>query len=139
MANTFKSQPTHTNDIEIGTQSDSIENSARLKKQGFVAKILNIGFGGNFLNNTKTLKQIPFIIFLSCLSLLYIANGFFAEDKIREENRLKNDIKEIRSVYISTKSDIMFVCKQSQVAKAVEALGLKESTLTPKVIINQLH
>ena len=42
-----------------------------------------------------------------------------------------NQLKELRSEYISTKSDLMFASKQSQVAKATEALGLKESIVPP--------
>jgi hypothetical protein len=77
---------------------------------------------------------VPFILFLGLIAILYIANGYYADDKIREENKTKNEIKELRTEYISSKSDLMFVSKQSEVAKAVEPLGLKEPVVAPMKI-----
>ena len=45
-----------------------------------------------------------------------------------------NEIKELRTQYISSKSDLMFESKQSQVAKAVLPLGLKEPVVAPMII-----
>ena len=88
-------------------------------------------FSGTFLINEKTLSHLPFILFLTLLAIFYIANGYYADDKIREFNSVSNQLKELRSEYISTKSDLMFASKQSQVAKATEVLGLKESIVPP--------
>ena len=46
---------------------------------------------------------IPFILFLALIAILYIANGYYADDKIREVNKVSNQLKELRSEYISTK------------------------------------
>ena len=67
--------------------------------------------------------------------MLYIANGYYADDKIREAARLTNQLKELRSEYISTRSDLMFAGKQSEVAKAVARLGLTEPVVPPKKIL----
>ena len=55
-------------------------------------------------------------------------------DFVREVNRLSNQLKELRSEYISTKSELMFTSKQSEVAKAVEFMGLKEPVVPPMKI-----
>ncbi len=104
-------------------------------KQGFITKSLSIVFSGAFLNNNNLVRHIPFILFICFLTLLYIANGYYADDKIRKVNKITNELKELRSEYISTRSDLMFKSKQSEVAKAVEPLGLKESAAPPKKII----
>jgi hypothetical protein len=67
--------------------------------------------------------------------LFYIANGYWADGKIRTQNKLIAEIKELRSEYISSKSDLMFISKQSEVAKAVEKSGLREPVVPPMKIL----
>jgi hypothetical protein len=104
------------------------------RKKGVLAKGLSTVFSGTFLTNENTLKHVPFILFLALIAILYIANGYYADDKIREVNKISNELKELRSEYISTKSDLMFVSKQSEVAKAAEPMGIKEPIVPPMKI-----
>lgn len=103
-------------------------------KKGVLAKGLSKIFGGAFLSDDRTIQHIPFILFLALIAILYIANGYYADDKIREVNKISNQIKELRTEYISSKSDLMFISKQSQVAAAVDTLGLKEPVVAPMKI-----
>lgn len=107
----------------------------RPAKKGVVAKGLASVFSGTFLTSDKTLKHLPFVFFLAVVAVLYIANGYYADDKIREAARLTNQLKELRSEYISTRSDLMFASKQSEVAKVAARLGLSEPLVPPKKII----
>ena len=103
-------------------------------KKGVLAKGLSKIFGGAFLSDDRATQHIPFILFLAFIAILYIANGYYADDKIREVNKVSNQIKELRTEFISTKSDLMFISKQSQVAAAVDTLGLKEPVVAPMKI-----
>ena len=103
-------------------------------KKGVLAKGLSKVFGGSFLSDDRATQHVPFIIFLGFIAILYIAYGYFADDKIREVNKVTNQIKELRTEYISSKSDLMFVSKQSEVAKAVDTLGLREPVIAPMKI-----
>jgi hypothetical protein len=103
-------------------------------KKGVLAKGLSKVFGGSFLSDERAIQHIPFILFLGMIAILYIANGYYADDKIREVNKVSNQIKELHTEYISSKSDLMFVSKQSEVAKAVATLGLKEPVVAPMKI-----
>lgn len=107
---------------------------AKPRKKGVLAKGLSSVFSGTFLSSDKTLKHLPFILFLGLIAVFYIANGYYADDKIREVNKISNQLKELRSEYISTKSDLMFASKQSEVAKASEPVGLKEPVVPPTKI-----
>lgn len=108
-------------------------------KKGVLAKGLSKIFGGSFLSDERAIQHIPFVLFLALIAILYIANGYYADDKIREVNKINNQIKELRTEYISSKSDLMFISKQSQVAKAVAPLGLKEPVVAPmKIEIDSL-
>jgi hypothetical protein len=103
-------------------------------KKGVLAKGLSKIFGGAFLSDDRAVQHVPFVMFLGLLAILYIANGYYADDKIREVNKVTNQIKELRTEFISSKSDLMFVSKQSEVAKSVEPLGLKEPVVAPMKI-----
>ncbi len=77
---------------------------------------------------------MPFILFLSALALVYIYNSHQAIKVVRQSDALVKEIKEHRAEYISIKSKLMYDSKQSQVARKVEHLGLKELTQPPKKI-----
>ena len=61
-------------------------------------------------------------------------NGIEMIGKIREFNKTTNQLKELRSEYISTTSELMFASKQSEVAKSAEKLGLREPIVPPTKI-----
>lgn len=114
--------------------SSPSQSAGKPRKKGVLAKFLSAIFSGTFLSNEKTFAHAPFILFVAALALLYITNGYYADDKVREFNKSTNQLKELRSEYISTKSELMFASKQSEVAKAVAADGLFEPVVPPKKI-----
>lgn len=100
-----------------------------------VFKLLGDIVTGNILIRESAVKSIPFFLFLSFLAIVYISNGYYAEDTVRALNNVNNELKELRSEYISTKSELMFRSKQSEVARALEPYGIKESVTPPKKIV----
>lgn len=138
MANKFRENtPVEAEQAEALAEEATVETPAKPtkpRKKGVLAKGLSSVFSGTFLTNEKALSHFPFVLFLAVMAILYIANGYYADDKIREVNKVSNQLKELRSEYISTKSDLMFASKQSEVAKAVEALGIKEPVVPPTKI-----
>jgi ABC-type transport system involved in cytochrome bd biosynthesis fused ATPase/permease subunit len=91
--------------------------------------------GGTFLTRDKAVSLLPFLFFLTFLAIFYIANTYLAEKTIREIAKVKKEVKEFRYEYITTKSELMFYSKQTQVAKSLESTGIKESTKPPQKII----
>ena len=81
------------------------------------------------------LKNLPFLVFLGFIGMLYIMNAHFSEKKLWQIQKYKDEIEELKWEYTSIKADLMFQTKQSEVAKAVEGFGLKNTTATPKRII----
>lgn len=84
-------------------------------------------------------KNLPFFLFLSVLAIVYIANGHFADNTVRNINKVNREIKELQYEYKTLKSDVMFQTKQSQLAKSVEPLGLKELVVPPAVLVDTLE
>lgn len=127
--NKFKEQE------EIPAEEKNKIVSPTPKKVNGIARTFIAIISGNFLTREKTVKLLPFFLFLSFMAMGYIANGYYAEEKIRKLNSITNELKELRSEYITIKSDLMFVSKQSEVAKAAEFMGIKESVVPPRKIV----
>lgn len=113
------------------------EQEPKQKSAGgnIVTRTVGSVFSGAFLSREKAVRTIPFIFFLTLVTLCYIANGYYAEEQIRKQNRLTNEIKELRSEYIISKSDLMFISKQSEVARRALPIGVKESVEPPVKIV----
>lgn len=86
------------------------------------------------INYRAITQNMPFILFLSALALVYIANSHLAEKKIRRINKLGREIKELKWEYLNVKSELMFRSKMSEVSKAVTPLGLKSLNSPPQKI-----
>lgn len=80
-------------------------------------------------------EMLPFLIFLSVLCMLYIANSHMAVKNIRNIDKLNKEVKELSWEYKSLKADLMFKSKLTEVAKKVDTLGIKELTEPPKKIV----
>ena len=91
-----------------------------------------------WLNYQSIVKQVPFFLFLALLAVIYIYNGHYADKTIRSINRTAKEVKELQWEYKTVKSDVMFRSKQSELARAVEPLGLKELTAAPLVLRDSL-
>lgn len=144
MANKFRDIPVKTEPLEEKLTAEEIESKVQKvqkpHKKGVLAKGLSSVFSGTFLTTDRTLQHLPFILFLALIAVFYIANGYYADDKIREVNKVSNQLKELRSEYISTKSELMFASKQSEVAKSALELGLTEPVVPPiKIEVDSLE
>jgi hypothetical protein len=79
-------------------------------------------------------KNIPFFLFIALLTVLYIANGHYADKNIRKINATAKHLKEMEYDFKTVKRDVTFRSKGSELVKAVEPLGLKELTAPPMKI-----
>lgn len=91
-----------------------------------------------WLNYQWMVKNIPFFIFLAALTVIYIYNGHYSDKTIKNINKASREIKELQYEYKTMKSEVMFRSKQSELAKAVEPLGLKELAEPPFVLNDSL-
>ncbi|MGB9746056.1 MAG: FtsL-like putative cell division protein [Bacteroidales bacterium] len=91
---------------------------------------------GSLLTRQAVLRQLPFILFLTLLAVLYIANRYNAMRMTRQVNELQTEIRELRARSITIAAELMNISRQSQVAKMVQEKGLdlKESVTPPRVL-----
>lgn len=81
------------------------------------------------------LKNLPFVLFLGFLAVIYIANNHYAQHSIREIRTQQQELKELRRVYNALNAEVMYDSKKTEIAKSVKGLGLAPSKTAPKKII----
>jgi len=111
----------------------------RIKKPKKEKESTNLFFKRLFTEGAVTKESatamMPFLIFLSLLTMLYIANSHMAVKNIRDIDKLSKEVKELSWEYKSLKADLMFKSKLTEVAKKVDTLGIKELIEPPKKIV----
>ncbi|HEY8511171.1 MAG TPA: FtsL-like putative cell division protein [Cyclobacteriaceae bacterium] len=92
----------------------------------------------NYFEEGFPVAHLPKIAFVMVLGIFYISNTHYAEKTIRQINRLRVEVEDLRADYTTRKADLMLAGKQSEVAKKVKPLGLKESLEPPfKIVVRK--
>jgi len=118
-------------------EEPELEEEFELKRKApesenlFFKKLFNEGV----VSKEAATEMLPFLIFLSLLCMLYIANSHMAVKNVRDIDKLNKEVKELSWEYKSLKADLMFKSKLTEVAKKVDTLGIKELTEPPKKIV----
>ena len=81
-------------------------------------------------------QYLPKILFVITIGLIYISNTHYAEKTVRRISAMQAEVEDLRADYTTLKADLMFASKQSEVARKVSVIGLKESLKPPyKVVV----
>lgn len=83
---------------------------------------------------SRVREYLKFIIFLTIVGLLYIFNTHYAEKTVRDIEKLDRELKELKWEYTVIHANLVFNSQESEVAKRVEELGLKELKSPPQKI-----
>jgi hypothetical protein len=76
-------------------------------------------------------QNLPKILFVILLGLLYISNTHYTEKTVRKINAIQTEVEDLRADYTTLKAALMFASKQSEVARKVKSIGLTESLRPP--------
>jgi hypothetical protein len=109
------------------------EIQPKAKKQG--KNPLKAIIEGTILTRENVVNQLPFLIYIVLIAVMYIANSYNAEKVIIESAKTKKLNEEYRYSYISTHSKLMNVSRQSELAHKLVTTGLKELKAPPHKII----
>jgi len=128
-ANTFK-------EPEIKEVLEEVKEKPikKKKKANPVFRGLQSVMDGTILTKDRVVKSLPFFLYISVLAILYISNSYYAEKKVIEIEKVKKELKELRSESITSQSDLMFDSRQSEVLNRIFPYGIKESLKPPSKI-----
>lgn len=122
----IEDEPEMEEEIELKVKKNTPESENLFFKKLFAEGVVS---------KEAATQMLPYIIFLSMLCMLYIANSHMAIKNIRKIDQLNKEVKELSWEYKSLKADLMFKSKLTEVAKKVDTLGIKELTEPPKKIL----
>jgi hypothetical protein len=117
-------------------QEETKEKKAASSKKNWLYESLDIS---RWVHYQTIIHNLPFVFFLAAIGILYIANAHYAEKNIREMSQIEKEMNEMRWEYMTTKSELEYISKQSEVAKMIEPSGLKELQEPPKKIVVKQH
>ena len=95
--------------------------------------LLNI-LKGKFLISGDAPKHWLFIIFASFLATVMIGSSHSADRKVHQIAALNEEVKELRSEFVDTRSDVQQLKLESNVMQIVEEKDLYPSEVPPKQI-----
>jgi hypothetical protein len=104
--------------------------SESVQKKGIRKPIKHL-LDGEFLSREGVIRNLPYLIFLGLIAILYIANTYYAEKTFKEIESTKRELKELRYQYITTKSKRMYLSTQTEIAKRVKEMGLAGAPVPP--------
>lgn len=84
-----------------------------------------------YVADESVIRQLPFILFITLLALLYIWNNHYAIRSIRKVNSNEKEIKQLKWEYLTAKSELEGISKQSEVARLVEPASIRELKTPP--------
>ncbi|MDH5827836.1 FtsL-like putative cell division protein [Sphingobacterium faecium] len=105
---------------------EAVEEKAE-ETQKFLRTLLTAGN----LSIYSIVNYLPFAGFVTLLMLLYITNRHYAERTIRKIDKLSREVKELGWDHKSLSAELMKMSTQTEIAKRVDSLGLKERVEPP--------
>lgn len=101
------------------------------KNKNWQKKLETLGLEG-------LVKNIPMVFLVMLFFILNIFIGHYTENTIKELNRKTAELKQLRWHYVNEKSDLMFMTKESELAKRAVNQGLDVLNMPPsKIEINK--
>ena len=118
-------------------KAESQQEPKTEKKKVSTGALLRDIMSGSTVTEKIILRNLGYIIMLTILGALYIANRFQAEKLTRETTRMQREVKDLRSESLSTSADLMYASKQSEVFRLVKErdLNLEELREPPFELI----
>ncbi len=90
---------------------------------------------GKMFESGLPVKYIPYILYITVLGIVYIANTHYSDRLNSSILKLQKEVEDARSAYTTLKSDYSYESKQSEVAKKVKSIGLIEDKNPPRKIV----
>jgi hypothetical protein len=76
------------------------------------------------LGDDAALRHVPFLLFLTLLGLVYIANSHYAEDVAGQIIKAEREVKNLQMEYSTLKYEYMTASTKEDVAAKLDELGL---------------
>lgn len=121
-----QSEPERPTIVDLGDEKVSV-----------VTLIKDIIAGDVFLKEAVQ-KQFLFVGLLFLLSLVYVNNRFLYEKELREVERLRNEVVDLRYRSLTLSKDMKLAGRRTMIIEALDVMGVDlEESAKPIVIIEE--
>lgn len=69
-------------------------------------------------------NYIPYLLFLGVLAVIYIGNGHFADNTIRNTGRAIKNLRKLQYEHKAIQAEVVYRSRAGELARVVEPLGL---------------
>ncbi len=92
---------------------------------------------GKFFKTKGFIQNIPFVLVMGVIGMVYIANRNFSEYQIGRCIKLQKEVRDLRAESITIAGQLMDISKETEVAKRVEErrIGIHEQNTPPLYFI----
>ncbi len=91
------------------------------------------------LTEEKAYAILPFVIFMTIIAMIYIANSYFIESSIRTISKLQTELHELKAEDIELKTQLNMKTRQSEIVIKAKQCELEPLTEQPTgVLITKL-
>lgn len=97
-------------------------------------KMLRSYLDGSLVLEDLLRRNLGLLLYVFVWMIILIWNGYRSVEVNQKRQAVRNELKGLRHVYISTKAELMTLGSQTSVAGLVDTLGVKESVVPPYVI-----
>ena len=105
--------------VEIKNERETVEEQKSPKQNRDWKKVIDrISYQG-------IVRNMPYLMFLTLLAILYITNNNKAISLTRSVNEQTKELKELKWRYMDLQSRLMYQTSESQLIKKTELFGLK--------------
>lgn len=102
-----------------------------MKKESSLYSLLK----AKFLIDNDAINTWKFIFFVFMLAMLMIAFNHSYDEKNYRITELTNEVKELRSKFVDTRSELMRLKMESNISKKMEVRNIYPSSIPPKKIV----
>ncbi len=120
----------------IGNTEPVQEEKKSRKKKSTLMDLLDVS---SWVSYETVIRNLPFVLFIAALGIVYIWNSHRVEKSVRESNTLEKQMKELKWEFTTTKSELEYSSKMSEVGRMVVTTGLEELRVPPKKIVEANH
>lgn len=117
--------------IEPEEPKQESEQQAKEVKPSVFTKIENALQLGGVFENGVPVEWFKYVGFVMVLGLFYVWLTHKSDRLVRQYEKTKTEVKDLKTDYTTLKKSYMYESKQTEVAKQVKPLGLEPSNQPP--------
>lgn len=119
------------------TKEAGTSGKAGKGKQSKAGSYIKELISGSMVSDRILFRNFGFILFLTLVTAVYIANRFHAEKITRELARLGREVRDLRAESLATSAELIQLSRQSEVFRLVKekGLGLEELKVPPYKLV----